>query len=93
MPRPRLCRHVCFCPRVTYFKPQGTPMRFLEVVTLTSEEMEALHLKNVKDLNQREAAKKMRTSQSTFQRILMSAYKKIAEALADGKAIEIQKTP
>ena len=66
-------------------------MRFLEVVELTTEEAEALRLKNMKDLEQEEAAKKMNTSQSTFQRILSSAYKKITEALIDGKAIKIVK--
>ncbi len=89
MPRPRLCRCVKFCPRVRYFKPQGIPLRKLEEVELTLEELEALRLKNVKGLEQVEAAKKMETSQSTFQRILASAYKKITEALIEGKAIKI----
>jgi len=62
----------------------------LEVVELTTEELEALRLKNVKDLKQTEAAEKMNTSQSTFQRILASAYKKISEALIEGKAIKIK---
>lgn len=66
-------------------------MRFLEVVELNSEEVEALRLKNIEDLDQEEAAKLMETSQSTFQRILSSAYKKIAEALINGKAIKIKK--
>jgi len=91
MPRPKLCRRIRFNPNVTYFKPQGVPMRFLEVVDLTAEEAEALRLKNIKDLDQKDAAKKMNTSQSTFQRILSSAYKKIAEALIEGKAIKIIK--
>ena len=91
MPRPRLCRKIMFDPNVTYFKPQGVPMRFLEVVELTTEEAEALRLKNIKDLKQEEAAKKMNTSQSTFQRILSSAYKKITKALIEGKAIKIIK--
>jgi len=51
-----------------------------------------LRLRNIKDLEQAEAAKKMNTSQSTFQRILSSAYKKITEALVNGKAIKIRKT-
>lgn len=67
-------------------------MRSLEVVELSIEELEAIRLKNIKDLDQTECAKKMNTSQSTFQRILSSAYKKIAEALIEGKAIEITKT-
>jgi len=66
-------------------------MQFLEVVELTREEIEALRLKNVKDLDQIEAAKKMNTSQSTFQRILSSAYRKISKAIIEGKAIKIIK--
>jgi len=89
MPRPRLCRRISFNPKVVYFKPQGIPLRFLETISLSAEEVEALRLKNVKNLNQIECAKKMKTSQSTFQRILSSAYKKISEALVKGKAIEI----
>jgi len=89
MVRPRLCRRIRFEPNVTYFKPQGVPMRFLEIVELTTEEVEALRLRNEKDLEQIECAKLMKTSQSTFQRILSSAYKKITEALIKGKAIKI----
>jgi len=64
-------------------------MRFLEVIKLTLEEVEALRLKNIKDMEQTECAKKMNTLQSTFQRILSSAYKKISIAIINGKAIEI----
>ena len=89
MPRPRLCRRIRFSPGVVYFKPQGVPLRFLEVVSLTFEEIEAIRLKNIKNLEQTECAKLMNTSQSTFQRILNSAYKKITDALVNGKAVEI----
>ena len=91
MVRPRLCRRIGFNPNITYFKPQGVPMRELEIIELTAEEVEALRLRNTEDLEQEEAAKKMNTSQSTFQRILSSAYKKITEALTEGKAIKIIK--
>jgi predicted DNA-binding protein (UPF0251 family) len=91
MARPIKQRKVSFDPNVTYFKPQGVPMRFLKVVELTAEEVEALRLKNVKDLNQIRCAKMMKTSQSTFQRILSSAYKKITQALIKGEAIKIKK--
>jgi predicted DNA-binding protein (UPF0251 family) len=91
MVRPRLCRRIGFNPNITYFKPQGVPMRELEIVELTAEEVEALRLRNISELEQEEAAKKMNTSQSTFQRILSSAYKKITEALIEGKAIKIVK--
>ncbi|MFH1427168.1 MAG: DUF134 domain-containing protein [Patescibacteria group bacterium] len=88
--RPRLCRRISFNPKVNYFKPQGIPLRHLEVIELTREEVEALRLKNIKDLEQVECAKIMKTSQSTFQRILASAYKKISLALVEGKAIKIK---
>ena len=66
-------------------------MRFLEVVELTREEVEALRLKNIKNLDQIDAAKQMKTSQSTFQRILTSAYKKMSKAIIEGRAIKIIK--
>jgi len=48
MARPRLCRRIGFNPNITYFKPQGVPMRALEMVELTAEEVEALRLRNTK---------------------------------------------
>jgi len=89
MIRPRRYRRIGFNPRVTYYKPQGIPMRSLGVIELTIEEVEALRLKNIKELDQIECAKQMKTSQSTFQRILSSAYKKMSRALIQGKAIRI----
>lgn len=89
MPRPRLRRRVGFNPQIKYFKPRGVPLRLLGVVALTIEEFEALRLKDFEDLDQIDAALKMKTSQSTFQRILFSARKKVAKALIEGKAIEI----
>jgi len=64
-------------------------MRNLEVEHLNFEEVESLRLKNVENLDQVECARRMNTSQSTFQRILSSAYRKISRALIEGKAIEI----
>lgn len=90
MPRPRCRRRIQFNPEVTYYKPVGIPMRDLEVIELTHEELEALRLKNVEELTQVQCAKKMETSQSTFQRILTSAERKISTALIEGKAIRIE---
>ena len=87
--KPRKCRKVEFEPNVFYFKPQGVPLRFLDEIELSAEELEALRLKNMEDLDQIEAAEKMHTSQSTFQRILSSAYKKVTTALIEGKAIKV----
>lgn len=87
--RPKGLRKIEFEPSVTFYKPQGVPIRFLEIVELTHEEVEALRLKNIEELDQIEAAEKMHTSQSTFQRILSSAYKKVSVAIIKGSAIKI----
>jgi len=91
MPRPRICKLIRFSPKVFYFKPQGIPLRFLEIVNLNLEEMEALRLKNIEKLSQVQAAERMKISQPTFQRLLSSAYQKISDALINGKAIRIEK--
>jgi len=89
MPRPRLCRRIRIKPTITYFKPRGVCLNELDIVSLSLEEIEALRLRNIEELEQEKAAEKMNTSQSTYQRILSSAYKKITDALVKGKAIEI----
>lgn len=86
---PRKHRHVCAHPEIKFFKPHGVPMSQLELVNLSDEELEAMRLKNIEGLDQIAAAEKMGTSQSTFQRILSSAYKKVTEALVHGKAVKI----
>ncbi|MCK5460099.1 DUF134 domain-containing protein [Candidatus Parcubacteria bacterium] len=91
MPRPRLCRRIGSNPNVIFYKPQGIPLRNLKVMELTLEEWETLRLKNVENLDQNRSAKKMRTSQSTFQRILAIAQKKISFAIIKGMAIRISK--
>lgn len=90
MPRPRKCRKVEFVPGATYFKPAGIPMRLLENVHLTVDEVEALRLKEIEKLDQEKGAEKMGISRPTFQRILVSARKKTADALLNGKAIRIE---
>jgi len=89
--RPRLKRKIGFDPNITYFKPVGIPMWDIEVVELSLEEMESFRLRHVYNMDQQEAADKMNTSQSTFQRILYRSYEKIADALVTGKAIKIVK--
>ena len=91
MPRPRLPRKINFSPEVTYFKPQGVPLRFLDIAELSLEEVEALRLKNIQNLDQNECAKKMNTSQSTFQRILTGAHQQVSRAIIKGQAIRIVK--
>ncbi|MDD3066419.1 MAG: DUF134 domain-containing protein [Candidatus Gracilibacteria bacterium] len=91
MPRPQRLRKIRANPNSHYFKPQGIPMRDLQEIILLADEWEAIRLKNCENLQQVSAAKKMGISQSTFQRILASAYAKISQALVEGKAIRIPK--
>ncbi|MDD4635191.1 MAG: DUF134 domain-containing protein [Dehalococcoidales bacterium] len=90
MARPRKCRHISFLPNVRYFKPRGVPMRFLEEISLSFEEIEAIRLKDLEGLEQKEAASQMKISRPTFQRILASARNKIATAILSAKAIKIE---
>lgn len=90
MVRPRSCRRVRFKPKAYYYKPQGIPLRELEEVILTKEELEAIKLKDYDGLEQVAAAEKMGTSQSTFQRILVSARGKLASAIVEGQALQIE---
>lgn len=77
-------------PGTTYFKPAGIPMRMLEDVHLTVDEVEALRLKEIEELDQETGAERMGISRPTFQRILASARKKMADAVLNGKAIKIE---
>jgi uncharacterized protein len=89
VPRPMKCRQVCCLPGVNYFKPVGIPMKNLEEIRLTVEELEALRLKEIEGLDQQKSAVKMGVSRPTFQRILATARHKTAQALITGKALRI----
>lgn len=90
MVRPIKRRILRNAPRVFYYKPQGIPLRQLEEVILTPDEFEALKLHDYDGLNHTDAAQKMGISQPTFARILDRTYKKIAQAIVQGKAIRIE---
>lgn len=90
MSRPPKCRRVEFLPELTFFKPAGVPLRDLEEVGLTIEELEAIRLKDLLGLEQEACAEKMGVSRPTYHRILSAARTKVAEALVNGKAIRVQ---
>jgi predicted DNA-binding protein (UPF0251 family) len=90
MPRPVGCRRVSTMPAVTHFKPRGIPLRDLEVVIMSVDELEALRLADLEGLYQEDAAARMGISRQTFGRIVDSAHRKAAECLIQGKALEIE---
>jgi predicted DNA-binding protein (UPF0251 family) len=90
MPNTMKYRRVSSLPGITYFKPAGIPLRSLEEICISIEEIEAIKLKDIENLDQEQCAKNMNISRTTFQRVLESARKKLADALLNGKAIKIE---
>lgn len=88
--RPQKDRIVGFNPDVSYFKPRGIPMVDLSEVRLTIDECEALRLSDLLDLSHEEGGRQMGVSRATFGRILQKARRTVAEALINGKAINIE---
>jgi len=89
MPRPQKSRRVAYVPGVTYFKPAGIPMSSLEEIRLSLEEAEALRLKDLEGMGQESASERMNVSRPTFQRVLSSARRKVADALLNGRSVRI----
>jgi predicted DNA-binding protein (UPF0251 family) len=89
MVRPQKDRIVSFDPEVSYFKPRGIPMMDLEEVRLTVDEREAIRLADLMEMSHEEAGRHMGVSRATFGRIIQKARKVLADALINGKAIDI----
>jgi predicted DNA-binding protein (UPF0251 family)/predicted Fe-Mo cluster-binding NifX family protein len=89
MPRPRKCRRIEGCPKASFFKPQGIPLRELTEVYLTMDGFEALRLSDYEGLGMEEGAERMHVSRHTFGRILGDARRVVAKALVEGLALHI----
>ncbi|SLM29281.1 conserved hypothetical protein (protein family UPF0251) [Desulfamplus magnetovallimortis] len=90
MVRPVISRKVGYKPEVSYFKPRGIPMLDLTEVHLTVDEREAIRLADLQGLSHEEGGELMEVSRATFGRILRNARKVIADAIINGKAINIE---
>ena len=84
------CRKVCCSPTHRVFKPQQIPVRYLDIVDLRLDELEALRLADMAGLTQLDAAKRMDVSQPTYNRILRSAREKVTRSIVQGCALRIQ---
>lgn len=91
MPRPCKRRRIWRDPKFTCFKPVGVPRRGIENIEIRIDEYEALRLFDHVGLNTQLAAQEMQISPPTFNRLLMSARKKLSEAIIKGKWIRIYK--
>lgn len=90
MGRPKKCRWVETEPGVTFFKPRGIPLRSLQQVVITVDELEAMRLADFLEMTQEEVAQRMQVSRPTVTRMLSRVHRAVAEALVHGKAICIQ---
>ena len=84
----RFCRYF---DGADYFKPRGIPLGDLQVNDLALDELEAMHLCDFAELEQKTAAEKMKISASTLQRLLYSGRKKVIDALYSSKALKISR--
>ena len=90
MARPPKERLVEQLPTVTYYKPVGVPLHGVEDVVLTVEEMEAVRLVDIEQLDQATAASRMEISSPTFNRMVNQAHHKSATALWQGAALRVE---
>jgi predicted DNA-binding protein (UPF0251 family) len=89
--RNRNQRNINFNFDEIYFKPRGIPLRDLQEVRISDEEMETLRLRFIEKMDQDTAALKMGISQSQYQRDISSVMEKLTNALIKGQAINIEK--
>ena len=85
----RVKRRVSCFPKAAYYKPKEIPLCCLEITRLSIEELEAIRLCDFLQIEQSEAADRMGVSRKTFWSDLQKARQKVADALVNGKAIEI----
>ncbi len=90
MARPVKLRCVAQLPSSGFFRPVGPAANVLQKVCLSVEEIESIRLKDLEGLEQEECAQKMHISRPTFHRVLGAAREKLADALINGKAIQIE---
>ena len=90
MARPPKLRCINCAPAASYFKPSGIPLRELEEIILSMDELEAMRLTDLEGLYQADAAERMGVSRQTIGNILNSVHRKVADALLNGKALRIR---
>lgn len=85
--RVRCCRR--FFGADTVYKPRAVPLEELEVTDLGLDELEAMRLCDVEDLQQGEAAQRLGVSRGTLQRLLWGGRRKLVGAVVAGRAVRI----
>lgn len=88
MSRHKNKRHISFRPCCHTFIPENNTDT--EIISLLSEETEALYLMDLLGMYQEEAAQEMEVSRPTLARIVKSAHHKVALALLGGKQLSLE---
>lgn len=88
MPRPQKKRRVCALPGVHCFAPEGVPAA--GVVEMSIDEYETIRLMDLLGRTQEDCAVQMGVARTTVQAVYGSARRKLAEALTEGKRLEIR---
>lgn len=87
MPRPLCKKIVGTLPENLEFFPSGKDV--VEFNVLKPEEFEAVRLCGSGDCNMKDGAQKMGVSAATFNRLKNRGFKKIIDALCEGRGIKI----
>ncbi len=87
MARPQKQRCICSIPQVTGFLPQGC--EGAGSVNLTYDEYEVIRLLDYMQMTQEQCAHRMGISRPTVTRIYDEARRKMADMLANGRALTI----
>lgn len=90
MARPQKPRRVCSIPGIKRFGALGERAGLREIVELTVDEYETIRLIDFEGMNQEECAARMAVARTTVQAIYVSARKKLAELIVNGKTLHIE---
>lgn len=90
MPKHCKRRNISHQLKSHFFKPNWIPLDILDIKEVNKDEIEALRLAYIEWLNMIQWAELMWISAPTFNRILNSWIKKIAEAIIFSQAIKIK---
>ncbi len=89
MPRPRKCRRVCSLPTIAGVAPIGG-CRLEECLSMSVDEYETIRLIDWEGRTQEECAVQMNIARTTVTGIYMSARKKLADVLVNGRQLVIE---
>lgn len=87
MPRPCKRRRICAMPEAMRFVPQGCNQS--EIISMTLDEFETIRLIDLQGCTQEEASSSMDVARTTVQAIYESARHKLAQALCEGRELQI----